>query len=76
MILYTLSKIFGKWCRISSYEKCFVVKFPYEKSEYKMISLQTIFNNMIFKIEHIDLDIAQLALQNSFLDNNSKDEGK
>ena len=31
---------------------------------------------MIFKIEHIDLDIAQLALQNSFLDNNSKDEGK
>lgn len=41
-----------------------------------MISLQTIFNNMIFKIEHIDLDIAQLALQNSFLDNNSKDEGK
>lgn len=41
-----------------------------------MISLQNIFNNMIFKIEHIDLDIAQLALQNSFLDNNSKDEGK
>lgn len=76
MILYTLSEIFGKCCRKSSYEKCFVVKFLYEKSGYKMISLQTILNRMIFKIEHIDLEIAELALQNSFLDNNSKEESR
>jgi hypothetical protein len=41
-----------------------------------MISLQTILNRMIFKIEHIDLEIAELALQNSFLDNNSKEESR
>lgn len=31
---------------------------------------------MIFKIERIDLEIAELALQNSFLDNNSKEESR
>lgn len=41
-----------------------------------MISLQTILNRMIFKIEHIDLEIVELALQNSFLDNNSKEESR